>query len=92
MGNICCGDTSTDNLKINGKIKTSQSDEDNSIQGSNQESLELQHISEREYGNTHFFLSLARTFFINSFSSNVPLPAPIFWPNSKPNIVYSVVF
>lgn len=57
MGNICCGDTSTDNFKTNGKIRGSQSDEENSLQGSNQEPLELQHISEREYGMSLVFLS-----------------------------------
>lgn len=49
MGNICCGDTSTDNFKANGKTKNSQSDDEHSLQGSNSEPLELQHISEREY-------------------------------------------
>lgn len=57
MGNICCGDTSTDNSKTNGKIQSSQLDEENSLQGSNQEPLELQHISEREYGLSPIFLS-----------------------------------
>ncbi|XP_066922722.1 cyclin-Y-like protein 1 [Clytia hemisphaerica] len=48
MGNICCAETSTDSFKTNGKVKNNF-DEDDPLQGSNQEPLELQHISEREY-------------------------------------------
>jgi len=49
MGNICCGETSTDDFKANGKLRNGI-DEENPLQTNNQEPLELQHISEREYG------------------------------------------
>lgn len=48
MGNLCCAESSTDNYKSNGKIKTT-SDEENPLQGNAQDPVELQHISEREY-------------------------------------------
>ena len=49
MGNICCADTSTDDYKTNGRVKNSQ-DEADQLQGGNPDSVELQHISEREHG------------------------------------------
>lgn len=51
MGNICCTETSSDDFKSNGRVKSQ--DEDYPLQGNNADNVELQHISEREHGKIH---------------------------------------